>query len=171
MKKIILCIVILGALSLLIGCGGSSSSSHKKDDPSKETLVLVTCPTEYYGDAIKLAYSSAGHLITVKTTLSDKYKDKVLLYNWYWDSTGGAPLFGTDDVYNNAEFIYRPNDTSIIPPDVTYGTERVYNRGFKLLSNNIDRYLYLIVKTSTGATLDTIKFYVAEPVAPPAPNQ
>ncbi len=171
MKKIILCIVILGALSLLIGCGGSSSSSHKKDDPSKETLVLVTCPTEYSGDAIKLAYSSAGHLITVKTTLSDKYKDKVLIYTWRWDSTGGAILTGTDDVYSNAEFIYRPNDTTAIPPDVTYGTERVYNRGFKLSNNNIDRYLYLTVKTSSGATLDTIKFYVAEPVAPPAPNQ
>ncbi len=141
-----------------------------------DATIKVTCPTTTQGGATVLQYSTSAHLITVKTTLPSDYSGLRLVYTWTVDSESGYELKNTDSVYDTAEYIYRPESTSTIPADVTTGTNRVYNRGFKLNciykgQSIVGHTLYLTVKTSYGKKLGVVKFVVKEIEPPPAPNQ
>ena len=109
-------------------------------------------------------------MITVSISLPEALKNQGLKYIWHLNSKTGKKLNGTDSVYENSDFIYRPADTEIIPADVTTGKNRVYNRGFKQGYTYVGQYLYLTVETETGTTLGTRVFYVADPQTPPVPN-
>lgn len=146
------------------------------NDIGQSTTISIVKPTTTYGDAYLLKYSSSNHIIKVTASLPTTLKTETLSYEWHLDSTSGYKLQNTDSVYNSAEFIYRPKDTSDIPADVTTGVSRQYNRGFKanFYYNNktiIGHYIYLLVKDSNSKTLSTFKFYVGEPETPPTPSK
>jgi len=143
------------------------------------TKVVATYPTTLVNGAVKLEYSYLTHLITVTSTLEDKYKNDTLTYEWHVDSKTGYQLKNTDSIFTSAEFIYRPDETTYIPADITTGSTRVYNRGFKVefqvpgtpSTSILKRNLYLIVKTSSdNKEIGALKFYVALPKEPNPPT-
>ena len=158
--------------------------SGKKTDSCTVTVVpdyikkcsfKVTYPTVTESGAVVLSYSVKDHLITAKVTLPAEYKNLNVNYVWHADTENGDILKNSDSVYADADFIYRPKDTGTIPADVTSGTDRVYNRGFKTncivgKESIIGRYIFLVAQTDDGRKIGSAKFYVDEPVTPPTPN-
>lgn len=140
------------------------------NDIGSAVRVTVSSPREMFGSAYNLKYSVSDHLISVNLSLPERLAKKDFSFVWTLDSETGRIINNTDSAYSDAEFIYRPADTSVIPPDVTTGTERVYNRGFKINSSFVGRYIYLKIKDQNGIIYSTEKFYADEPTAPPTPN-
>ena len=149
----------------------SVSVSVDPNDIGQKNKVTVTAPTAKYNNAVKLQYSAQNHKISVKTTLTTSLQSSKLNYIWTVGSGSGTKIKNTDSVYESAEFIYRPNDTSYIPADVTTGTTRKYNRGFKINNTLVGKYIYLTVKTESGKTVGTVQFYVDTPATPPVPTR
>ena len=141
------------------------------NDIKSEVKVVVVAPAVKYGSAYDLKYSSSNHLISVKVTLTKDLESKKLVYEWVADTENGKVIANTDKAYDKAELIYRPKDTTSIPADVTTGANREYNRGYKINSDFLHRYIYLKVKDQNGNVYATEEFYVDEPVTPPAPTK
>ena len=172
LKKIFL-LGVVAMLALLVGCGGGGSSSgsgsgQEEDDPVVDPtvdVVEVVKPTAKTGNAYLLKYSNDDHEIFIKVNLEDPNQN--IKYVWTKNSPNGPVISNCDGSYSEAELIYKPAE---ITPDVTVGPNREYHRYFKINVNMLETYVYLNIKDSSNKTIETIKFYVDIPDAPPTPS-